>query len=83
MPTRLWNASEPGKENGISELSRVSRFKFRSESVLTYQEANQIILKQAPPTNLKKTCAFLGTINFIKNHIQHCLAIMEPITRLT
>ena len=43
----------------------------------------EAILKLAPPTNLKKTRGFLGTINFIKNHIPNRASMMEPITRLT
>ena len=43
----------------------------------------EAILKLAPPTNLKKTRGFLGTINFIKNHKPNRASMMEPITRLT
>ncbi len=41
------------------------------------------ILRINPPENLKQIRAFLGVINFIKNHIPRCAKICEPITWLT
>ena len=41
------------------------------------------ILHINPPENLKQIRAFLGVINFIKNHIPRRAEICEPITRLT
>ena len=43
----------------------------------------EAILKLLPPRNVKKVRAFLGTINFIKNHIPNHAKIMAPITLLT
>ena len=41
------------------------------------------IMRIKTPKSVKQVCAFLGTINFIKNHIKQRSAICEPITRLT
>ena len=41
------------------------------------------ILRLKEPRNIKGVRMFLGTINFIKNHIPGRAGIMEPITRLT
>jgi hypothetical protein len=43
----------------------------------------EAILKLARPHNVKKVRGFLGTINFIKNHIPNRAEIMAPITNLT
>ncbi len=43
----------------------------------------EAILKLLPPRNVKQVRGFLGTINFIKNHIPNRAAIMAPITLLT
>ncbi|KAL7528932.1 hypothetical protein ACHAXR_002707 [Thalassiosira sp. AJA248-18] len=43
----------------------------------------EAILKIMPPENLKQVRGFLGTVNFIKNHIQGRAAIMRPLTNLT
>ncbi len=40
------------------------------------------ILRLEPPKNVKQVRAFLGTINFIKNHIKDRAQICESITRL-
>ena len=40
-------------------------------------------LKTAHPRNTKKVRWFLGTINFVKNHIPNHSEIMAPITELT
>ena len=42
-----------------------------------------VILRLAPPRNVKQVRQLLGTINFIKNHIPNQAAIMQPITDLT
>jgi hypothetical protein len=41
------------------------------------------ILRINPPENLKQIRAFLGVINFIKNHIPRRAEICKPITQLT
>jgi hypothetical protein len=41
------------------------------------------IVRINQPTNLRQIRAFLGMINFIKNHIPRRAEICEPITRLT
>jgi len=41
------------------------------------------ILRIQSPKNVRQVRGFLGTINFIKNHIVGCAEICEPITRLT
>jgi hypothetical protein len=38
------------------------------------------ILRINPPENIKQIHAFLGVINFIKNHISRRTKICEPIT---
>jgi hypothetical protein len=43
----------------------------------------EAILKLVRPHNVKKVRGFLGTINFIKNHIPNRAEIMAPITNLT
>ena len=41
------------------------------------------ILKIAPPKTVSEVRRFVGTINFIKNHIPNRAAILAPITQLT
>ena len=41
------------------------------------------VLKLKEPKNRKQVRGFLGTINFIKNHIHNRAHIMQPITELT
>lgn len=41
------------------------------------------ILRIKPPKTVKNVREFTGMVNFIKNHIPNCAAIMAPITRLT
>ena len=47
------------------------------------QKRIELIQKNAPPKNVKKVREFLGTINFIKNHIPNQAGILAPITHLT
>ena len=43
----------------------------------------EAILKLDRPHNVKKVRAFLGVINFIKNHIPNRAELLAPITKLT
>ena len=47
------------------------------------QSRVEAILKIMAPTNIRQVRGFLGTVNFIKNHIRQRAAIMQPITELT
>ena len=41
------------------------------------------ILAILPPKNVKSVRAFVGLVNFIKNHIPGCAKTLELITKLT
>jgi hypothetical protein len=80
-------------KSGMQVSTKKSRFCHESVEYLGFQlhrtgytplpSRVSAIVRINQPTNLKQIRAFLGMINFIKNHIPRRAEICEPITRLT